>query len=87
MGGSKEVVNTSRPESIRKSPGAGPPPGVSGEDGAGAPEEAPAPEVIMTPVPTQTIFMQSVEFLLEVKAMPVSCWMRIEYFGPFSYMF
>ena len=72
---SQEVVNSSRPESTRKSPNPPTAPAPVAPPTAGGEESAedntPLPEVIV-PVPTQTIFMQVVEFLLEVKAMPVS---------------
>ena len=53
----------SRPGSVRaKSPSGVP----------DIPEEPPASRQDLFAVPSQTIFMQTVEFLLEVKAMPVS---------------
>ena len=53
----------SRPGSVRaKSPSGVP----------DIPEEPPASRQDLVAVPSQTIFMQTVEFLLEVKAMPVS---------------
>ena len=65
----------SRPGSVRaKSPSVVP----------DIPEEPPASRQDLVAVPSQTIFMQTVEFLLEVKAMPVSIVFLSQCFCPFT---
>ncbi len=56
-----------------RSPGSAVPPGPEGAaQGEAAHEESSQLSHEIVAVPAQTIFMQTVEFLLEVKAMPVS---------------